>query len=109
MEVYAKPRQRGKTTDLIRLAADEFLYIVCIDRHEVARVWAEAEKMGADIPQPITWDEFANHHYYGSGIKGFVIDNLDMCIQQMTTVPIRAVSLNLPEPAAATPGDSASP
>ena len=111
MEVYAKPRQRGKTTDLIRLAAEEWLYIVSPDQN-MARYTAEmAGKMGLDIPYPITWGEFASRHYHGPGIKGFVIDNLDMCIQQMTTVPIRAVSLNVPEPAEAgtTQPGSASP
>jgi hypothetical protein len=54
--------------------------------------------MGLDIPMPLTWDEFANHRYHGRGIKGFVIDNLDLCIQQMTHVPVRAVSVTVPEP-----------
>jgi hypothetical protein len=111
MEVYAKPRQRGKTTDLIRLAAAEWLYIVSPDQN-AARYTAEmARKMGLDIPLPITWGEFVSRRYHGRGVKGFVIDKLDMCVQQMTTVPIRAVSLNVPEPAEAgtTPGGSAAP
>ena len=49
--------------------------------------------MGLDIPFPLTWHEFATGIYHGSGIRGFVIDNLDMCIQQVTNVPVRAVSL----------------
>lgn len=93
MEVYARGRQEGKTTDLIRLAARQFLYIVCIDRREAARVAAEARAMNLDIPSPLTWGEFAAGEYYGQGIRGFVIDNLDLCVQQMTTVPVKAVSL----------------
>lgn len=101
MEVYAKPRQRGKTTDLIKLAAEEFLYIVCIDRAEAYRVAQAAEEMELDIPFPLTWGEFINHQYYDPGVRGFVIDNLDLCIQQGSTAPIRAVSLTVPEPAGA--------
>jgi hypothetical protein len=111
MEVYAKPRQRGKTTDLIKLAAEEFLYIVCIDRTEVRRVADEAREMGLDIPFPLTWHEFASGLYHGHGIQGFVIDNLDLCIQQVTPAPIRAVSLTVPEPVAGgtTPPGTAAP
>jgi hypothetical protein len=93
MLVYARHRQEGKTTDLIGLAAEESLHIVCVNRNEVMRVAAEARKMGLDIPFPLTWQEFASGLYHGRGIKGFVIDNLDLCIQQATPIPIRAVSL----------------
>lgn len=96
MEIYARHRREGKTTDLIRLAVAEFLYIVCPNRQMAAVTWDLARRMGLDIPQPITWAEFAGGHYYGRGIRGFAIDNLEMCVQGMTTVPIRAISVNLP-------------
>ena len=52
-----------------------------------------ARGMGLDIPEPLTWREFAEGRYYSRGIKGVVIDDLDTCIEQMATVPVRAVSL----------------
>jgi hypothetical protein len=91
--VRTLPRQRGKTTEMIRLAADEFLYIVCTTEREAHRVFREAFDAGIDIPHPITWAEFCERRYHGKGIKGFLIDNLDHCLQSMTTVPIRAVTL----------------
>ena len=93
MKVYARPRQGGKTTELIRLAAEEFLYVDSPDQAQVRYVARTARDMGLDIPFPLTWQEFTSGRYEGKGINGFVIDNLDMCIQQMTTVPVRAVSL----------------
>jgi hypothetical protein len=93
MKIYARTRQAGKTTELVRLAAGEFLYVVCADHEQVRYVARLAQAMGLDIPMPITWREFTEGTYYGKGIKGFVIDNLDLCIQQMTTVTIKAVSL----------------
>ncbi len=93
MKVRVLPRQRGKTTEMIRLAADEFLYIVCIDQREVKRIAGEAARLGLDIPFPLTWSEFEHHDYHGKGISGFIIDNLDLCVQSMTTVPVRAVTL----------------
>lgn len=98
VEVIAKDRQRGKTTELIELAARDWLYIVVPNHALVSYTQDLARKMGLDIPQPITWEEFVRDRYYRHGIKGFVIDNLDLCIQQMTRVPIKAVSLTVPEP-----------
>lgn len=104
MKVCVRPRQGGKTAELIRLAAAEFLYVVCPDREQVRYVQRMARDRGHDIPMPLTWNAFTEGTYYGQGIKGFVIDNLDMCVQQMAGIPIRAVSLTDPEaplPAAA--------
>jgi hypothetical protein len=93
VKIVTEPRQRGKTTELIRLSAEEDLYIVCANRTEAQRVAGVAREMGLSIPFPLTWGEFASRQYHGRGVKGFAIDNLDACIQQMTPVPIRAVSL----------------
>ena len=94
MIVRVLPRQGGKTTEMIRLAADEFLYIVCPDLRQVRHIAAEAERLGLDIPFPLTWHEFAANQWYGKGIKGFVIDNLDICVQSIAHgLPIRAVTL----------------
>lgn len=93
MKVIARPRQGGKTTELVRLAAEEFLYVVCPDQRQVRYVAQMARDMGLDIPLPMTWGEFLRGDYHSKGVKGFVIDNLDLCIQEMTHVPVRAVSL----------------
>lgn len=104
MKVITRPRQGGKTTEVIKLASRTYAYIICPDRQQVQHVASLARKMGVDIPFPLTWREFLEKQYYGAGIKGgFVIDNLDMCLQQMTPVEIHGVSLNASETPIATP------
>ena len=93
MKVIASGRQTGRTTQLIQQAADEFLYIVCPTMERVKYVQRKAREAGLDIPNPMTWSEFSAHRFYGKGINGFVIDDLDHCLQSMTSVPIRAVAL----------------
>lgn len=93
MIVRVLPRQCGKTTEMIRLAATEFLYIICANKRDCERVFRIAINDGLDIPFPLTWAEFVEHRYYGADINGFVIDNLDECVQSMTIVTIRAVTL----------------
>lgn len=93
MKVIASGLQTGRTTQLIQQAADEHLYIVCSNLERVRYVAAQTRKMGLDIPLAITWHEFTGQLYYGKGIKGFAVDDLDHCLQSMTTVPIRAVVL----------------
>lgn len=94
MELVVKPRQAGKSEDILQIAAREFSYIVCPTRDDVARLWARARRQEINIPMPITWDEFVSRRYNGRGIRGFVIDDLDRCVQDMTTVTVKAVSLN---------------
>lgn len=94
MLIYARGRRMGKTTDLISVAAEGFLYVVVPDRRQAMLAAEMAESMDLDIPFPLTWDEFANGRFRGSGVNGFVIDNLDMCVQSMARgTPVRAVSL----------------
>lgn len=94
MHVVVKPRQASKTHDLLLMAQETFSYIVCPSQSDVNRLWRRAVEMELNIPQPITWHELVNGRYRSLGIKGFIIDDLDRCIQSMTMVPIKAVSLN---------------
>ena len=57
----------GKTMQLIRIAV----------KHE-------AIKLGYDILFPLTYREFLDNKYYKSGIKGFLIDNADMMLQELS-------------------------
>lgn len=93
MLVVAKPRLGGKTTDIIELALKGDSYIVCMDMREVRRVWEIILERKLSLPQPITWREFVENKYFARGIRSFVIDNLDMCIQSMSRVPIVAISV----------------
>lgn len=94
MNLIIRPRQGGKTYEIIKEACKHQSYIVCINRIEVDRIFQEARQMKLEIPFPITWAEFVEKRYYGRGINSFMIDNLDLCIQQMTDVEIKTISIN---------------
>lgn len=94
MEIILRPRRAGKTTEIIRKAAETFSYIVCKDREESRRVVEQAEKMGLDIPFPITVDEFIGGQFFGKGIKGFYIDNAELILERLTRgVPLKSISI----------------
>lgn len=98
IHIVSGARRTGRTTAMIRTAAESFAYIVCPDRRQVQHIQRMAQEMGVDILFPITWDDFVNGRYYGRGVRGFVIDNLDLCIQSMTHVPVLAASVGPVDP-----------
>lgn len=94
MEVVVDGRQTGKTTLLINWAESENLYIVCPTRGMAMSVFKLAKKQGKKIHMPISWDEFIRKAYYAKGVKGFVIDELGLCLQQSSPVPIKCVTFS---------------
>jgi hypothetical protein len=96
MEIISRPRQQGKTTDLIKYAAENFNYIVCNSIKEVERVARLAKELKLDIPYPVTYDEVLCGRYYGRGIKGFAIDNAEQFIQAaVKDVKVNAMTITL--------------
>ena len=93
MKIIVRPRQGGKTTELVKMAHKHNGYIVCLNHLEVARVFEESQHMECKINFPITFHEFLNHEYNDKGVKKFYIDNVEMLIQQLTNVPIEAITL----------------
>lgn len=94
MKTIIRGRRAGKTYELIKQAAEENLYIICVNQTQAHSIAAQATQLGFTIPFPLTWSDFVTKRYYGRNINGFLIDNLDMCIQSMTPVEIKTVSLN---------------
>lgn len=84
----------GKTTQLIKISAETGAYIVCLNMDEAARIQHQSQQMNLKIPFPITFDEFISRKYYGAGIKGFLIDNIEMLLQSMSNVPILAITMS---------------
>jgi len=95
MEIIYKPRQLGKTTEIIKLSAKNGGYIVCMSHSEAERVFQQARTMKLNIPFPITFHEFITGEYYGKGIKSFLIDNAEILLQQISRVPIEAISFTI--------------
>ncbi len=80
MKTIHRPRGMGKTTDAIKLAAESFSYIVCINREEAMRVNDQAIRMGLSIPHPITMEDLILKKFHPPGVKGFVIDNAEFLL-----------------------------
>jgi hypothetical protein len=84
----------GKTTELIKLSAESFAYLIVGTQERATAVFHQAKEMGLDIPFPLTYDDFVRGSYYGKGINGFLIDNADNLIEKMSRgVPVLAISL----------------
>lgn len=85
---FIGPRGSGKTAKLIKAAAAEKAYIVCANTQHLHSIMSQARYLGVDINFPITMDEFINRRYYAKGIRSFMFDDIERCVQQLTTVSI---------------------
>ena len=94
MKVITGARGSGKTEQILNIAHENFAYIICADHVRRDQLWRRIRERGLSCPQPITWAEFINRQYFTRGINAFLIDDLDLCVQRCTEVPILAVSLN---------------
>ena len=88
-------RRTGRTTALIEQSAKDWLYMVCTNRKEAERVMREARRMGLDIPMPITHDDLIVGRFCGRGIRGFLVDDVDMVLAVLARgVPVRSAALD---------------
>jgi hypothetical protein len=85
-------RQGGKTTEMIRLAAEHHAYIVCTDQRRARQIAEQARGMGLSIPFPLTAGEWRERSYHPPGVRGLLFDDLDRIIQGMTPVPVLAAT-----------------
>ncbi len=60
-----KKRAGGKTTDLIKESAEKGLYIICCDRNRVNSIVQQAQKLGYNIPFPISLEEILLSRSHG--------------------------------------------
>lgn len=82
MELIIKPRQSGRTTELIkRCAKYRYAAIVCPSRKQAEYVFKMANDIGESIPMPITFSEFVDGRFYAPNIEAFLFDNLDGCLE----------------------------
>lgn len=94
MEIIIRGKQGGKTTDVIKFAAENGLYIVAKDKEECVRISDIAKnELKLNINFPISFNEFVNRNYYGKRIKGFVVDDADLLIQYLSNVKINCISI----------------
>ena len=53
---------------------------------------------GYNIPFPLTFEQFLSGHYYRQGIEKVYVDNVDMLVNYISTVPVAAITLTSETP-----------
>lgn len=97
MEVIYKARRLGKTTEVIKKAAETKAYIIVPNEQQKREVLRRAEEMKVNIRNPVTWAEFQQDQMRGSWVRNVVIDNADLILQQVfADLKIEAISLTEP-------------
>ena len=79
MKIIRADRRQGKTTKLVKMSNKEWKYIVCKDTQRVDVIVDVANKLGLDIPYPITIRELPISQ--GSYIKSVLIDDIKDVLQ----------------------------
>ena len=99
MKKIFRPRQQGKTTELIKLSEATGHYILVADRKRADCVFQMAEKMGCHILNPVTvYDYFRTHGFRGSYIKDILIDDADAVLQRVfDCVNVEAITMTFEE------------
>ena len=97
MKVIYLERGRGKTRQLIEKSARTGFYIVCSSRRACSQIFEEAGRLDFAIPFPITHYDFKSGQYCGKGVTGFLIDDVDMLLHGMTSIPIEVITLTKDE------------
>ena len=92
MKVIVRPRQSGKTMELIKQASESGAYIVTFSMAAADCIFRTAKESGYKIHLPITFRELFSHHYGRYCEGGWLIDNLDICLQGMTPYEIHTVT-----------------
>lgn len=94
-----RPRQSGKSTDLIKMSAVTGWYIVTANRVRAKILFDLAQKYGFDIPNPFTVEDYLRSgKLKGSFIKNILIDDADAVLQAVfDTVRIEAITMTYDE------------
>ncbi|GGP17217.1 hypothetical protein [Oceanobacillus neutriphilus] len=99
-EVIGGKRMCGKTSELIRMAFREQLYILCADKRMAKIIYEQAKEMDLEIPYPITPDDLPLRN---PCINRVLIDEVEILLQRLIGKRVSAMSTSyqlreLPEP-----------
>lgn len=77
-----KPRQSGKTSELIRLSENRGEYIAVATKKRAECLFQQARKMKAKIPYPVTLGEVARGGIDRRHIRNILIDDADAVLKE---------------------------
>lgn len=101
-----KKRGDGKTTDLIKESAEKGLYIICCNRQRVQSIVQQAQKLGYNIPFPVTLEEILLSRSHGGRPFGLpyilskgkvLVDDVDDIMQELAGMPCAIITGTLEE------------
>lgn len=98
MITVIRGRRGGKTTELIKMAHKRGGVIICHNRIAVDYIYRQALELMMPIREPITFQQFiSGNAFYGDKVEEVYIDELLLCLQQVSRPIVHAVSLT-PQP-----------
>ena len=99
MKKIIRPRQSGKTSELIRMSEQTQTYIVTPTMARAKITAQMAQELGHNIPFPVSLAEYLRSSFRGSYIKHILIDDGDDLLQELfKEVQIDAITISDPEP-----------
>lgn len=94
MKKIIKPRQTGKTTELIEISEETGIYILTANRNRAECVFDMALEQHKNIPFPVTLWEYQQTGFRGSFINHILIDDAEAVLQEMfRTIQIDALTM----------------
>ena len=94
MKKIIRPRQAGKSSELIRIAEETNAYIIVATRARAVCLADMAQKQGRHILYPVTLREYEQSRFRGSYIRHVLIDDADAVLEQVfKEVTIDAITM----------------
>lgn len=90
-KIIIKPRQTGRTTEMIKMAAEHNLYIVTTDRMRAHFIAKMARDLGLNILFPITVRELPIHP--NRATQEVLIDDADQVLEYLVGTRIKAITM----------------
>lgn len=97
MKLIYGSRQSGRTTELIKLSAqDPFSAIVCPNIEMCNEIYSMSRRLGCDIPMPISINQLLRYYdrYYGR-IRTLYFDDFEYCLEVLLgRSSVKAIVIN---------------
>lgn len=77
MKKIIRPRQTGKSSELIRIAEETNAYIIVANRARAVCLADLARQQGRNILFPVTLQEYERYRFRGSDVRHVLIDDAD--------------------------------
>ena len=99
MKKIIRPRQAGKSSELIRMSEESGAYIITPNRARANFLQQMAEEQGHHIPFPVTFREYEQSRFRGSFVRNILIDDADDLLEHIfKEVHIDAITMSDPKP-----------